>query len=245
MGGQPAFAFLNLFDVHDPYTPSAPYDLLFASEEPATRAIETGRSHSPEAMDAELGRLFGVLRDRGALDRTIVIVTSDHGEEFGEDGHLAHGNDLHFPSLHVPLIIHWPPGSVPAGVNVRDPVSLTDLPRTILDLAGLGRDGVLPGTSLRPHWGGEPFTSATPILSELYWVPNQSESYPVARGDLHSLVRGRFQFISGPGGQEQLFDIIADPLGLHDLVNDAVLADTVDALRRALAKFSLEDRAGR
>lgn len=253
------FAFLNLFDAHDPYTPDSPYDMLFQSGESTLRSIEFGRRHSaPEIrdlrdsydgaiaqLDSELSRLFTTLEEEGSLDSTLVIVTSDHGEEFGEHGHLAHGNGLHLPALHVPLLVRWPAGSVPAGVVVDDPVSLVDVPATIIDLVGGPGDATIPGVSLAPLWDGQPLPTRSPGLSELYWVANQPDWYPVASGDMSSLVRGRFHFIAGPGEHEELYDILADPLELRDLAGQPEWADTTAALRAALARFPLSPRGGR
>lgn len=256
---RPWFAFLNFFDAHDPYAPEAPYDLQFAGREPPSRLIDFGRRHSAEeiqglrdaydgsiaALDAQLGRLFDALRREGTLDRTIVIVTADHGEEFAEHGHLGHGSGLHFPALHVPLLVRWPAGGVPAGLRVREPVSLVDVPATILDLAGGRSEPRLPGASLAPLWRGEAAPGRSPVLSELYWVPGQPDWYPVAGGDLRSLVLGSYHYIAGPDDQEQLFDIMADPFEQRDLLAEPALADTLAIMRRILARYPPQDRGGR
>ncbi|MFP5354461.1 MAG: sulfatase, partial [Gemmatimonadota bacterium] len=257
-GERPYFAFLNFFDAHEPYAPEAPYDLMFSGREPPTRALEVGRRHPPAelqglrdaydgaiaSLDAQLGRLFDELRRRGALERTIVVVTADHGEEFAEHGHVSHGNGLHFPALHVPLLIRWPDGGVPRGLVVPSPVSLADVPATIIELAG-GQDEGIPGASLAPLWRGGSVASASPVLSELYWVPNQPDWYPVAGGDMRSLVYGRFHLIAGPGTHEELYDIMADPFERRNLIGGAVPADTLAAMREALAALKGKDRGGR
>ena len=258
-GSRPYFAFLNFFDAHEPYAPDAPYDLAFLSSEPPTRALMVGESHDPAeveglrgaydgaiaSLDAQLGRLFDELARRGSLDRTIVVVTSDHGEEFAEHGYMSHGNGLNFPALHVPLLIRWPKGGVPAGAVVETPVSLADLAATLIDLTASAERSVLPGASLAPLWRGEAVPNLSPVLSELYWVRNQPDFYPVSRGNMRSLVRGRFHYIAGPEQREELYDIVADPFERIDLLADPAVADTLSALRRAMAAFPAEDRQGR
>ncbi len=253
---RPFFAFLNIFDAHEPYAPEAPYDLQFAEREPPTRRLEVGRRHSAEelqglrdaydgaiaSLDAQLGRMLDELSRRGVLDNTIVVVTSDHGEEFGEHGHVSHGNGLHFPALHIPLIVYWPKGNLPKGGVVSEPVSLADVAATIVDLAGDAGEPPLAGASLAPMWRGEPVPNASPILSELYWVRNQPDWYPVAGGNMRSLVRGRFHLIEGPDQAAEMYDIIGDPYEARNLIADASLADTVASLRRALAAFPMRDR---
>ena len=58
-------------------------------------------------LDQQLGILFNKLEEKGVLDRTIIIITADHGEEFGEHRVFDHGNSLYFPSVHVPLLIFF------------------------------------------------------------------------------------------------------------------------------------------
>jgi arylsulfatase A-like enzyme len=261
IGKGPYFAFLNFFDAHEPYAPRAPYDHIFSPEEPRTRGIDetTSRPPSPEvvrglqdaydgsiaSLDAELGHLFDELARRGELDRTIVIVTADHGEEFAEHGLLSHGNGLNFPALHVPLIVRWPSGGVPAGTVVGTPVSLRDVPATILDLARTINEVPFPGRSLAPLWSGTPDAPRSPLLSELYWAPNQPSRFPVSSGNLHSLVRGRFHLIVGKGGREELYDIVSDPFERRSLIGDATLSDTLASLRDGLVGFTMRDRKGR
>lgn len=252
---RPFFAFLNLFDAHEPYAPDAPYDLRFALEEPPTRALEVGRRHSPAelqglrdaydgaiaSLDAQIGRLLAELEARGVLDNTIVVVTADHGEEFAEHGHVSHGNGLHFPALHVPLFVVWPKGGVPRGAVVSSPVSLVDVAATITDLAGIGEQSPLPGASLAPLWRGDSLAHRSPVFSELYWVQNQPDWYPIAGGDMRSLVLGRFHFISGPGEQEELYDIHADPLEQVDLLERPELADTLQLLRERVDELRVPE----
>jgi arylsulfatase A-like enzyme len=76
-------------------------------------------------------------------------------------------------------------------------------------------------------------------------VRNQPDFYPVSRGNMRSLVQGRFHYIAGPEQQEELYDIVADPFERSDLLADPAVADTLSALRRAMAAFPAEDRQGR
>lgn len=258
-GTRPTFAFLNFFDAHEPYAPDAPYDLQFLDAEPPTRSLIVGERHDPKevealrgaydgaiaSLDAQLGRLFDELRRRQLLDRTIVIVTADHGEEFAEHGYMSHGNGLNFPALHVPLIVRWPRGGVPVGARVETPVSIVDIPATITDLSATSEGSLLPGTSLAPLWRADGEVTPSPILSELYWVRNQPEWYPVSGGNMRSLVRGRFHYIAGPDAREELYDIVADPFERTDLVRNSALGDTLSSLRSALSAFPAADRGGR
>jgi hypothetical protein len=104
----PFFLFLNYFDAHSPYDPPGgspfPGDGLGRDGDVADYDGEIA------FLDAHLGRLLQFMRDRGLLERTLVIVTSDHGEFFGEHGLFGHVPVLYEPVLSVPLIVHLPGG---------------------------------------------------------------------------------------------------------------------------------------
>src|SRR5262249_42530025 len=102
-------------------------------------------------LDRCLGELFAALHRRGLLDRTLVIVTADHGEELGEHNLFEHGESLYRPEIRVPLLIVSPSGDRSPQV-VPETVSLRDLPATIVDLAGLGARAPFPGRSLARLW---------------------------------------------------------------------------------------------
>src|SRR5262249_3096125 len=126
---RPFFAFLNYFDAHAPYRPPPPFDLRFGRKRASAwnrlartelipqwelKAMYDAYDGALAYIDTQLGSLFEELGHRGVLENTLVIITSDHGEEFGEHGLLDHGNSLYFPSIHVPLVVYFP-GRVPQG----------------------------------------------------------------------------------------------------------------------------------
>lgn len=259
LDGAPYFAFLNLFDAHDPYAPEAPFDLMFGPGEPVTRRVDPSREYTPEevqglrdaydgaiaSLDDQLQRLFAELERRGTLDQTLVVVTADHGEEFAIHDHLGHGNGLHFPALHVPLLLRWPDGGIPEGVHVPEAVSLVDVPATILDLINADSTASLPGSSLAPYWEGGTPVAPSPILSELYWVPGQPDRYPVSAGNMHSLVLGDYHLIAGPDANLELYNIMRDPFERENLVDAPEQAERLAEMRARLAAFPMADRGGR
>ena len=109
-------------------------------------------------LDEQLGRLVDELDRRGVLERTWLIVTSDHGESFGEQGGVfGHGTSLYQPQLHVPLVIVPPAGSRPFRPVVPETVSLRDLPATVVDVLGLGARAIprsIVGAALACLLGG-------------------------------------------------------------------------------------------
>ena len=166
-------------------------------------------------IDEQLGILFDELQRRGVLEKTLIVVTSDHGEGLGEHGLFDHGESLYRTEIGVPLVI-VPPSGLQTSAVVDEPVSLRDLPATIVDLVGQGTGSPFPGASLTRFWGesgSKGVRSARvddPVISELMAPnparPNQGRS-PAAQGPLVSLAKGDFVYIRNEGdGREQLFN---------------------------------------
>ncbi len=248
-GDRPFFAFLNLFDAHLPYHPPPPFDTMFEPRRPASsfavRLRETfARSSfwdmSDEALaaevaayegaiaylDAQLGALVDALRDRGMLDQTLIIVTSDHGEEFGEHGHYEHGSNLYMVQTHVPLVVALP-GRVPEGLRITEPVSLRDIAATLADLTRTGSTS-FPGASLARFWGPAP--EPGPVIAEL--APGRN---PDRR--MTALVADGFHYIHNIDGRMELYDVKRDPLQRVDLATDTLVAGVLQRLSAASAAF--------
>ncbi len=242
VGQRPWFAFLNYYDAHDPYVPPLPDERRFleTSQEPVydveqvtakdSAKVESARAlHDAAlfALDRAIGDLLAELRQRNELDRTVIVVTADHGEEFGERGVLLHGNSLYLPSIRVPLLVVYP-GRVPAGRRVAQPVGTRNLARTLPELAGVSA-GELGGTSLMPYWQG---TSVPPPATIVSWVErtiNQPPDYPASRSELLSVVTDSAQVIFG--ADTVVFELTAPPGTARDRRYDASFQN---ALRTAL-----------
>ncbi len=196
-------------------------------------------------LDEQLGELFDELQRRGVLDRTLVIVTSDHGEGLGEHGLFDHGESLYRPEVRVPLLIVLPAGQRMTGV-VRKPVSLRDLPATILDLVGLSEGSPFPGRSLAGLWRhpppeGDP-VDTDGVISELPkpnpFNPNRGRS-PGRRGPLISVAEGDLVYIRNQGdGTEELYNEKEDPDEVHDLSRFEAMRPVLERLRRRLDSMS-------
>lgn len=226
-GGRPFFAFLNLFDAHGPYQPPAPYRTMFDPEAGAHDRYLGAIRYLDDALEA----LLQALEQRGALDQTIVIVTSDHGELFGEHDRIGHGNGLFWSQLQVPLVVLNAPDGVP-GHRVTQPVSLRDLPVTLLDLAGLTNVNLLPGVSLRPLLEGTPRLPGTsPVLATLNPGFNR-EALRVVPVPILSLVEDSSQVIVSASGDLTLF---TRPRRSAEAPVRAADAETVPEARARLA----------
>lgn len=259
---RPYFAFLNYYDAHAPYYPPPAEWRRFVGDRPRTPvglpllaqawdpdSIELRhRAYraSIAALDATVGRLLDTLRARSMLENTLVIVTSDHGEEFGEHGVMGHGNSLYLPGVHVPLVLAWP-GRLPRGCRIAAPVTLRDLPATIAGLVGGAHP--FPGRSLARFWTDE-VEDRTPsvVHTSVTRARNLPERYPVGHGDLVAAQWGPLRVIARVASdpQPELFDHRTDPQELQDLTDSSWTADVVDDLLDSLVTVgALADEVGR
>jgi len=144
------FLFIHTYQVHAPYAPPRDYRTLFLDtlgREPADGAVQALLyDQEVRYTDDQVGAFLGVLTRLGLAERSIVVITSDHGEEFREHGGTGHGRTLHREVLQVPLLV-WAPGLL-APARVAPPASLLDVVPTVLDLLGLPPDPAHRGTSL-------------------------------------------------------------------------------------------------
>jgi arylsulfatase A-like enzyme len=224
----PWFAMLNFIDAHWPYQSPAPFKQRFNGGRDALDRYDGSIAY----VDSIVGALISDLRERGALDRTIIVVTSDHGELFGEHGHDGHGTTLYLPVVQVPLLVRYPP-RLRGSERRSDAVSLRDLPATILDLAGApSRDG-LPGTSffdpVRPE------TSAPLFLRAVRGI-NAPRTWPNAHGDLVGLLTNDWHYIRYPDGNEELFAWRTDPGEFIDHADSLPYRSVLAGLRELIPR---------
>ena len=259
---RPFFAFVNYYDAHGPYAPPAPFDTMFSGKEPPTRdsgsrdftaaevaGLVDAYDGSIAYLDRQLGELFAALERRGLLENTVIIVTSDHGEEFNEHGQMNHGNTVYFPSLHVPLIVAG--AGIPRGVIVAQPVTLRDVPATVLELVGAPAKAALPGQSLAQSWrratdslGTAPHL-ASPIFGEVDHARNLPASIPVSQGALKSVV------VDGPAlypERRRLRGAVrrdAGPLGAYERAERSCAAGNAAARTRSGGRGACARRQAR
>jgi arylsulfatase A-like enzyme len=235
----PFFLFLNYFDAHEPYLPPPPFDRQFGpgrhrgqysplhrwlwdpklastTLDPAERQEEIDAYDGSLAyLDLHVGRLLDELDQRGILSNTVVVITADHGEEFGEHGTYEHGYSLYRAGVQVPLIVVSP--GVQGSQRITTAVSLRSLAATIADLVGLGEGAPFPGQSLagviragtQPAAGHPEF--AGPLLSEVSRAPGHPDWFPTSKGDLTAVAYEGFRYIRNGDGTEELYDFTNDP----------------------------------
>jgi arylsulfatase A-like enzyme len=239
---RPWFAFVNLYDVHWPYVPESdprglvgdydgPVDgYLFRSDAwtPGYEVTEEDKRHVVELYEAELAALDrevdGFLAALG-LERggTAVLMTSDHGEAFGEAGHWKH-EDVLEPQVRVPLILRTPEAA-PEGRRVSAPTSGIDVGPTLLALAGVERPADMQGVSLLDDIPED----------RVVLVEDRDHLDPL---DVRvALYRGPWKLVRwglGDDVRHELYDLRTDPLGVEDV--SARHPQVFDDLRELLAE---------
>jgi len=218
---QQFFAFVHLYDPHFPYEPPEPF---------ASRHREAPYYGEVEAADAALEGLLKPILDGPLGKKTLVVLTSDHGESLDEHGESTHGTFAYEATLHIPLIIELP------GVSARTvvpPVRHIDIVPTILDALGIEPTPDLTGQSLWPLvLGGSPAPGFSSYFESLSASLNQGWA------PLRGIFDGRYKYIDLP--LPELYDLNADPHEETNLV--AREPETLDRLRKGLARVRATDR---
>jgi arylsulfatase A-like enzyme len=198
-------------------------------------------------LDEQLGVLFDELERRGVLQRTWLIVVSDHGESFGEhSGIFRHGESLYQTEVHVPLLIVPPGGAVKR--IIKESVSLRNLAATVVDVLGMTAGSPLPGDSLAGLWKENRLTedpggvSGGRALAEV--VPlDPHEGGPAGPAKkvwpLGGLADGDWSYIRREGEvREELFDLRTDPKEQRNMANDPTARASLDRMRDQLKRLT-------
>ena len=199
---QKFFAWLHLYDPHDPYLPPEPF-----------RTDYQGNPYDGEIafVDSVLGKLFASLEEKRVYDSTLIVLLSDHGEGLEEHGETFHGFFVYDSTLRIPLQIKPPRGVNPSSRIVREQVETVDIAPTILEFLKLSPGKEIQGRGLLSTIQGKGSVSQSKLYGESYY-PRQFDW-----SELRSLRSGRYKFIEAP--KPELFDTDQDP---HELKNLAL-----------------------
>jgi arylsulfatase len=178
------------------------------------RNARQGYYGSISYIDEQFGRILETLDARGMLRRTLILFCADHGDMLN-DQYLWRKSYAYEPSAHIPMIVHWPEGFEPKGEVRSNPVEIRDVLPTFLDAAGIAAPPAVEGRSLltiarNPHAEWRP------------WIDLEHDVCYSVDNHWNALTDGRWKFIfHANSGEEQLFDLSADPYELEDLAGDA------------------------
>lgn len=158
-------------------------------------------------VDEAFGRLWTWLNESGIGRRTVTVVTSDHGEAFGEDGQFYHGSCLHDAQTHVPLIVGLPASR--GGARVPWTVSQCDIHSTLLGLAGIATDAPASGAMLLNRNGSLSHRYHRPALSALDRFNSDPKNWAYCLAWGHVRVKsmpdfGSVEVSSGNGAEEPI-----------------------------------------
>lgn len=237
-GQEPFFLYVHSADPHDPYATTAGFDEDGFGTVRFMESLEAGRfTLSDEEVDrlvelydqdvafadAQLGRFLDALKERGLYEDALIILLSDHGEEFRDHGWWRHGKTLYGEQLRVPLIIKWPDG-VGAGQRVDRIVQHIDIAPTVLDYLGRPRSSELAGRSLWRLVASEPLADENEpaVLSYLHMDGREVESVVVGN---YKLIR----YLS--------YDRAVEPYQLYDLESDETETTSLAGERARIADF--------
>ena len=258
-GTLPFFLFLNYMDAHSPYLPPPPFNSFFPGRDARFDmldydlaanfglgdAVRTGKRPIRETekahllsqydggiayMDSQIGDLLTRLRQRGFYENTLIMVTSDHGEAFGDRKfYLGHAlGSVYQDVVHVPLLIKYPGQHEARRSDAL--VSQVDLMPTVLDVTGIAPPPGLQGRTLRLPRSD----SWREVYTEAATSPLNVKRNPAFRGVRRSIVYGSWKLIAWTEGPPELYDLATDPDEIHNLyrVDDPhakALADRLSA----------------
>ncbi|MGH2459098.1 MAG: sulfatase family protein, partial [Chloroflexota bacterium] len=250
-GTDPFFLWVHYFDPHYPYAPPAGWDHILGLNYQGTidgsvDTIHKIENHelTPNAADLarlgelyqgeiaftdnQLGKLFDYLTKLGIADDTIVVVTGDHGESFGEHGDWTHGLKVYETEIRVPLLMRYP-RRLPAGLVVPAPAQLIDIMPTVLELAGVAAQRPVQGQSLFSIVQGATKGSDRAAFTEL-----ADDSF------VSVLNFGEWKLIhNNANGELQLYNLNVDEAEQTNLANEQPQTTTeLDARLRDLMKIS-------
>jgi arylsulfatase A-like enzyme len=231
--GTPFFLFVNYMDAHEPFLPPAPYDRMFPGSELGSRGLDfdsaaTGPNKKstpidPKVreyfvsqydgaigyLDEKLAELFAFLKKQGIYDRTLIIVTSDHGEAFGDRNIVGHGTSLYEDQIRIPLLVKYPGQSQPK--RVEAPASHVDLMPTILEAAGVGIPDGIQGVALPRLEKLE----SRPVVAEFHG--DSENSGPRFECCKFAIISGSYKLIYSSQGSREVYDLTADPAESRNL----------------------------
>jgi arylsulfatase len=260
------FMFLHCWDTHRTYSPPPPYsEMWFSGDEDKGVNYSTADRPLGEPLpvpsekqrnadmtytisqydgaltyaDAEIGKLVETLEELNIYDKTIMIVTSDHGEALGEHGAYTIHRFMYDPSTHIPLIFRCPE-LLPGGRSAPALTHLVDIPPTILDLLGIDIPGYMEGRTLKPVLTGET-DQQYPQLFLFSIAPNIRRG---VRTHTHKFIR-RVPNCPATDGwpDKELYDLRSDPGETNNIIDsDQGTAAELESLLDAWTAEKLKGR---
>lgn len=220
------FAWIHLYDPHTPYDPPEPFKSQYQGRRFGLYDGEIAY------VDQLIGEFLEFMQGRGLLEKTLVILTADHGESLGEHKESAHGFFIYDAVLRIPLIIRFPQNHGRRGVVVSTPAQSIDLMPTILSLISCSIPSQVQGRNLLPLLAGRK-PGNQPAYSETFYP-----RYHYGWSELRSIRLGNLKYIAAP--RPELYDLTRDPQEINNLYpGQKTLAERLNReLEKLVKKYS-------
>ena len=264
MGDRDFFLFVHYYDPHWHYDPPSPYDREFDPsyegevsgvwwdfKELAADEIDARDLHHIEALydgeilytDRHVERLFREMKSLGIFHKSVIVVTSDHGEEFLDHGHWEHQKTLYEELLRIPLLVKLPSGKG-SGRRVSEQVSLVDVAPTILEALSVPRPPSFVGRSLFELLGAAPKSEHREAWSETEHTIDDSRklSLRLGEGGRKAIFTLRDNSVSV---DVELFDLARDPNELQALGPTPANDEMRQAFEKRLEEYLRDTAAAR
>jgi arylsulfatase A-like enzyme len=247
---EPFFMFVFYFDPHYDYIPPPPFDTMFdpnyeGSVEGRGIVEELRRSNRPSQRDLDhiialydgeirytdtyVSKLLNAFGRFGILDRTLVVIFGDHGDEFYEHGRTGHAHTLYNELIHVPLILKWP-SMIPKGKRIDALVSQVDIMPTILDYLRIQHKQPIQGTSLRDLIEGH--------VSQVH-----DFVFSGGRGHRCAVITNQSKLILNPGaGAREFYDLLNDPREQNNIHQAKESSALLTSFEHYLKKWTSENK---
>ncbi len=239
------FLWLHYYDPHLPYDPPDEYLQKYLAREDVPdsvrRSPDVQRAYYKAEVsftDAEIGRVFEYLRERGTYDSTLIVVTSDHGESLGEHDYFGHGFRIYEQAVRTPLLFRLP-GSPVEDLVVDELVSGIDIMPTILDILSIPAGEDSEGRTLTPFIRGTVYESRDCVFLETT-DPRRTEARYGIRGNRWKII-GTY-----PDSTLEMFDLRSDSLELENLVEtEPERAESLAAVMHDFFRPSIGSEGGK
>jgi arylsulfatase A-like enzyme len=250
---EPFFLFLHYYDAHSDYSPQPrfrkklvePYAGELKGRNAELLQVRKGTRQLDAAdvaflsqlydaelrqLDDEIGRVTRYMDEHGLDENTLLVIVSDHGEEFMEHGKILHGTSYYDETIAIPLILRGP--GLPRGLRVEALTSLIDLPPTILGLLGREVPPSMQGVDLSADWTpGRSRAQRSFVFAEADWQNEVPALYRMVRDERYKLI------LNTRDESVELYDMAADPAETRDVSQQLPeqTANMRDAARRYMS----------
>ncbi|MFH1039270.1 MAG: sulfatase [PVC group bacterium] len=231
------FVYIHYMDPHAPFTPPPPYNEMF----PYVKGDKDSRTISRydgeiRFVDVQINTLIGELKSLKIYDKTLIIITSDHGQAFGEHGDYGHGKTIYQDQLKVPLLIKCP-GNFYGGRVVEGPVRSIDIVPTILDVLDISSDVPWEGVSVLPLIKNEKTKKS---CGNIYIEENLDDTFilggVIKNNEWKYILTEKSELRDvEKEGREELYNLTQDPEELNNLAH--LESDVLETMRDFLVSF--------